>query len=137
MTAPAGAFVFRAPVITIGGTAYANQLTKARLIPDTNMQTIRTLVPDGVVQDVDIPVWKLELSGIQDWKNTTGLCDFLNDNANLTVAAVLQPKPGTGEKTAAFNFISHPVEFGGQQGQFTTFEAEFGVIGQPVFSEAP
>jgi len=136
LPAPAGAFVLRAPVITIGGTAYANQLVKARLVPETPTQTMRTLVPDGVVQDVDSTVWTLELSGVQDWKNAQGFCDYLNDNNGISVPVVLQPKPGTGEKTASFSIIAHPVEFGGEQGQFATFEAEFGVVGAVTFSEA-
>jgi hypothetical protein len=136
MAAPAGAFVLKNPVITIGGTSYANQLTKARLLADTPTVTIRTLVPDGSVTDVDTAVWTLELAGIQDWKNAQGLADFLNDNTNVLVTVVLQPKPGSGEKSATFQMYAHPVDFGGEQGQFATFDATFGIQGSPVFSDA-
>jgi hypothetical protein len=136
MAAPAGAFVLKNPVITIGGTSYANQLTRARLVPDTPTVSIRTLVLDGSVTDVDSAVWTCELAGIQDWKNTQGLADYLNDNANVLVAVVLQPKPGVGETSASFSMYAHPVEFGGDQGAFATFEATFGMSGAPVFSVA-
>ncbi len=136
MAAPAGAFVLKNPVFTVSGTDYANQITKARLVPDTPTVSIRTLVPDGSVTDVDTAVWTLELGGIQDWKNNQGLCDFLNDNANVIVVGVLQPRPGSGEKKATFNFYAHPVDFGGEQGQFTVIDATFGVVGAPVFSDA-
>lgn len=136
MPAPAGAFVLKAPIITIGGTSYANQLTKSRLVADTPTVTLRTLVPDGSVTDVDTATWTFELAGIADWKNAQGLADFLNDQANNLVSVVFQPKPGSGEKSAAFQMYAHPVDFGGEQGQFAVFDATFGVLGAPVFSDA-
>lgn len=137
MTAPAGAFVLRNPVFTLGGTAYANQATKTRLVPDVNMQTLRTLVPDGLVTDVDTAQWTFELSGIADWKTAQGMAKFLHDNHGLVVAVVLTPKPGTGERSAAFSIMAHSVPFGGEQGKWVIFEEEFGVIGAPVFSDSP
>jgi len=136
MAAPAGAFVLKNPIFTVGGTSYANQITKARLVPDTPTVSIRTLVPDGSVTDVDTAVWTLELAGISDWKNAQGLADYLNDNVNVLVACVLQPKPGSGEKTAAFSMYAHPVDFGGEQGQFVVFDTTFGLSGAPVFTDA-
>lgn len=136
MSAPAGAYVLRNASITIEGTSYANQLTKARLVPETPMQTVRTLVPDGVVQDVDSTVWTLELAGIQDWKNAQGLADALNDFAGTDIDVVLQPKPGTGERTATFIAVAMPVEFGGEQGSFATFETSLPVKGAPTWGTA-
>lgn len=132
MAAPTGVHVMRNVVLTIGATDYANQVTKARLVPDTPIQTIRTLVPDGVVQDVDSTVWTLELSGVQNWL-TGGLADALNDAAGTELSIVLQPKSGTGQSTATFTIIAMPVEFGGEQGNFRTFEGEFPVVGAPTF----
>lgn len=137
MAAPAGAYVIRNASIKFAGTDYANQLTKARLVPETPMQTIRTLVPDGSVSDVDSTVWTLELAGIQDWKDSQGLADAMNDNAGVTVAIILQPKPGTGNRIATFSAISVPVEFGGEQGQFAKFEATLAVVGGVAFTAAP
>jgi hypothetical protein len=136
MAAPAGAYVLKNPIFTVGGTSYANQMTKVRLVPDQPITTLRTLVPDGSVTDVDSPVWTFEMAGIADWKNAQGLADYLNDNAGVLVAAVLQPKPGSGEKSAAFNFYAHPVPFGGEQGQWVTFDETFGMSGAPVFTDA-
>jgi hypothetical protein len=127
-------FVLRNPVITIGGTSYTGQLTRARLVPEVNRQTGKTLDPDTVYQDVDEPVWTLQLTGYQGWENGTGIADYLNDNHGLSVAVVLTPRPGTGNTSAAFNVIAQTVDFGGEQGAWTTFEAELGVVNQPVFS---
>lgn len=135
MTAPAGAYVLKNPIITIGGTSYANQLRKVRLVPDQPITTYRTLVPDGSVSDVDTATWTFEMAGIADWKTAQGLADYLNDNAGVLVAGVLQPKPGSGEKSAAFNFYAHAVPFGGEQGQWVEFDETFGVSGAPVFSD--
>lgn len=136
MSAPAGAFVIRNATLTIGAVAYANQVTKARLVPETPVQTIRTLVPDGIVQDVDNTAWTLELAGIQDWKDAQGLADALNDAAGTQVTIVLQPKSGTGERKATFVAMAMPVEFGGEQGAFATFDVTLPVVGGVTFATA-
>lgn len=133
MTAPAGAYVLRNASITVDTVEFANQITKARLVPDTPIQTVRTLVPDGVVQDVDSTVWVLELSGIQDWLNGTGLADALNDAVGTEIDIVLTPRLGTAKPKATFTCLAVPVEFGGEQGNFAMFEVELPVIGAPVF----
>mgnify|MGYP000846216164 CR=1 FL=1 len=133
MAAPAGAYVIRDCTITVEGTDYANQVTKARLVPETPIQTLRTLVPDGIVQDVDSSSWTLELAGIQDWVNAQGLADALNDNKGLEVDIVLTPRNGTGKPKATFVAIAMPVPFGGEQGQFATFDVTLPVVGQPTF----
>lgn len=135
MPAYAGAHVMRDAKVTIESVEYANQVTKARLVPDTPIQTLRTLVPDGTVQDVDSTSWTLELSGIQDMK-TGGLAKALNDAAGTQLDVVLQPKNGTGESTATFTIIAVPVEFGGEQGNYRTFEGEFPVVGAVTFGTA-
>ena len=53
MPAPTGALVLCDSLFTVDGTDYANQVRKVRLVPDQSIQTYRTLVPDGAVQDVD------------------------------------------------------------------------------------
>lgn len=135
MSAPAGAHVMRNISIKVDTVEFANQVTKARLVPDTPIQTLRTLVPDGIVQDIDSTVWTLELSGVQDWK-TGGLANALNAATGTEVDIVLQPKVGTGESTATFTAIAMPVEFGGEQGNFRIFEVELPVVGGVTFGTA-
>lgn len=111
------------------------QVTKARLVPDTPVQTQRTLVPDGVVQDIDSTVWTFEMAGIQDY-GTDGLAKALADAAGTQVTVIVQPKVGTGQDVATFTIVAMPVEFGGEQGAFRLFDATFPVVGQPVFSQS-
>ncbi|MBQ1039290.1 hypothetical protein [Micromonospora sp. C81] len=132
MPAPANYIVMRNATITIDDVEYANQLTKARLVPDTPIQTMRTLVPDGVIQDVDSTIWTLELAGASIWA-TGGLAKALTDAEGDTVEVVLQPKVGTGQPTATFNIVAMPVTFGGEQGQIIPFEATFPVVGGVTF----
>lgn len=132
----AGAYVLRNPIITIAGTSYAGQLTKARLVPDIPVLQLRTLDPASVATDVDSATWILELNGVQNWKDGQGVADKLHDLAGTSVQVVLQPRPGTGERVATFNIIAHDVEFGGERGEFATFEAEFPVEDVPVFTNA-
>ena len=135
MPAPTGAHVMRNASVKVETVEYANQVTKARLVPDAPVQTMRTLVPDGIVQDVDSAVWTLELSGVQDYK-TGGLAKALNDAAGTEVDIVITPKLGTGESTATVVAIAKQVEFGGEQGNFRTFEVELPIVGQPTFGSA-
>lgn len=133
MPAPTGAHVFRYALVTVDSVEYANQVTKARLVPDTPIQTVRTLVPDGVVQDVDSTVWTFELSGLQI-NIAGGLAKALRTlTPGEEVDVILQPKVGFSQPTATFTILALPAEFGGEQGSFLMTEMEFPVIGAPVF----
>lgn len=131
----ARAMVIRNPTITLESVAYANQVSKARLVPDTPIQTMRTF--GGVDQDRDTPSWTLELAGHQD-RGAGGLADALDDAvaAGTTLTLVLQPKPGTGQDTATCEVVPVPVEFGGEVGAWKAFEVTLAVIDQPVFSQS-
>lgn len=133
MPAPTGAHVMRNASVKIGAVEYANQVQKARLVPDTPTQTLRTLVPDGVVSDVDSTVWTLELSGVQDWTNATGIADALNDASGTQVTVILAPQNTTGKVTATVTVIALPVEFGGEQGNFRLFDVTLPVVGAPTW----
>jgi len=129
-----GVYVLRDASITVETVAYPNQLTVARLVPDTPMQQLRTLVPDGAIVDVDSAVWTLELTIVQK-NNTGGLVKVLRaatPGAELDV--VLTPKNLTGEDVATFVILAMPAPFGGEQGAFPTAEMVFPVKGQPVFT---
>lgn len=132
MPAPTGAHVYRNALVTVESVEYANQVTKARLVPDTPIQTVRTLVPDGAVQDIDSTVWTFELSGLQI-NATGGLAKALRDAAGTELDIVLQPKAGFSQPTATFTVIALPAEFGGDQGSFLMTELELPVVGAPVF----
>jgi hypothetical protein len=132
MPAPTGTILYKHIVFEIDGVEYANQSSRSRLVPETPIQTMRTLVPDGVIQDVDSSVWTLEVAGAQIW-STGGLAKALNDNAGLQVDVTLQLKSGVGQPMATCAIIAVPVPFGGDQGQILAFEASFPVIGAPVF----
>jgi hypothetical protein len=132
LPAPLGAYVLKDVSITFAASDYANQCTKARLVPETPTQTLRTLVPDGVVQDTDTPVWTLELSGIQDYVQAQGLARYLTDNAGDQVEIILTPR--SGGVAATCDVILKAVAFGGDQGAFTMMEVELPVVGVPVFA---
>lgn len=139
MPAFTGAYVYKNASITINTVEYANQHTKALLTPETPVQTARTLVPDGVVVDVDSPMWTFELSALQSMAVTgsAGLSDVLNAATPGTqMSVVLTPKVGTGLRKATFTILAMPVAFGGEQGNFLTFDAVFPVVGSVTFGTA-
>lgn len=134
MPAYAGAFVIKDALVKFGATEYGNQVKKARLVPDTPVQTYRTMVPDGVVTDVDSPIWTLELQGLQDHE-TGGLARYFNDNAGTLVTAVIAPAKGTGKRQATVSVRLLKVPFGDEQGKFAELgDLELPVQGEPVFS---
>lgn len=132
MPAYGDAHVMRDATVTIDTVEYANQVTRARLVPETPVQQLRTLVPDGTVSDVDSAVWVLELSGVQSHK-TGGLAKALTDAAGTELEVTLQPRNGAGEDTATVTVLAKAVEFGGTQGQWRMFEVELPVVGSPTF----
>jgi hypothetical protein len=132
MSAPAGAYVVKNITATFDGVDYGNQHTKARLVPDTPVETLRTLVPDGIVVDVDSPAWTFEMSGVQDYVQAQGLARYLTDNHGELVEIVLTPK--LGGVSATFEVLAMATEFGGEQGKFAMIEIELPVQGQPVFA---
>lgn len=131
----ARAYVFRKPTVTIDDVVYSNQLSKARLVPDTPTQTMRTFA--GVDKDRDETSWTLELAGHQD-RGSGGLADALDDAAAAGVAIeiIIQAKAGSGQDVATCSFIPVPVEFGGETGEWKLFDQTFEVVDQPVFSQS-
>lgn len=132
MPAPTGARVYRDALITVDGVDYANQLNKARLVPDQPIQTVRTLVPDGAVQDADSVVWTWELAGLQI-DIAGGLAAYLRTASGANIAVVLQPKTGVGLPKATFTALALMPEFGGDQGSFLPISLTLPVIGGVVF----
>lgn len=126
-------FVIRNALLTIEATDHAASVRRARLVPEVNVQTYRTLVPDGAITDVDSPLWTLELQGLQDWE-TGGLARYLHDNHGTAVTVVLGAQDGTGKRQATFEVIAQSVPFGGDTGVWAEFEVSLGVVGQPVFA---
>jgi len=135
MAAVTGVYVVKDATFTLETVEYNNQITVARLVPDTPIQQLRTLIPDGVISDVDSPIWTLELTLVQK-NNTGGLARALRTlGSGIEADCVLAPKNLDGEDQAAFTIISMLPPFGGEQGSFPTAEMVFPVKGQPVFSE--
>ncbi len=135
MAAPANAFVMKNAIVTIDSVEYANQVRVARLVPAAEIQTYRTLVPDGVVQDVDSATWTFELTGLQI-NATGGLAKALRAMATGdTFTVILEPRAGiVGDDRATFTAMAVPVPFGGEQGSFATMELVLPVVGEPTFA---
>lgn len=131
----ARAMVFRSPTVTIESVEYADQVTKARLVPDTPTQTMRTF--GGVDKDRDSTSWTLELAGHQD-RGTGGLGDALDDAvaAGGTLTVVIQAKAGAGQDKATVEIVPVPIEFGGESGEWKLFDQTFEVVDQPTFAQS-
>lgn len=130
MSAPLGGFVMRNALVSFAGTDYANQVSMAILEPDQDTKTYRTLVPDGVKQDVDSAAWTLKLKGLQDHTAAQGLARYMFDNDGTTVAAVLEPQ--AGGISWAVQVVLKATQIGGDQGDWAEIEIELPCEGAPV-----
>lgn len=126
-----GAFVLRNSSVTFDGTEFNNQLSAARLVPETSIQTQKTLDPEGTLQDVDSATWTFEISGPQG-NDEDGLTTYLEEHEGEEIEVVFQPKLGSGQKVKTFTVIAMAPEFGGEQGAFGTFSLSLPVQGSPV-----
>jgi hypothetical protein len=134
MAVATGVYVLRDAIVSVDGVEYNNQCTVARLVPSQNIQTLPTLVPDGVLQDVDTPTWVFEVTCVQK-NNTGGLVKALRAmTIGEVVEVILAPTDLVGEDQATFDIVALKPPFGGTQGQFPTLELSFPVQGQPVFA---
>lgn len=132
MSVTAHKFLMKDSAFSVGGTDYTNQVWRVRLVPEQNIQTQRTLVPDGTAQDVDSPSYTLELTGFQSpTASASGLSNYLRENAGESVTFVITPK--TGGISASGTFIALAPQFGGTQGEWAALELECPVEGEPTF----
>ncbi len=127
--------VLKDSLVTIEGVDYANQLTRARLVPDVPTQTIRTLVPDGAINDVDSAAWTFEIAGIQKLA-TGGLLKLLNESEpGALLDVVWEPLTDVvGQPQYVFQVRAMPGPVGGDQGAFATFEMVLTVEGSPLLT---
>ncbi len=129
-----GGFLLKDGSLMIDDVEYANQWTKARLVPDTPTASLRTADPTGTIVDNDSTVWTFQITGVMSKTQTGSLADALTQASGTPTTATFTPANGTGNTSATFTFIPKPVDFGGDQGSFNTWDAEFQVAGEPDFA---
>jgi hypothetical protein len=117
-------------VVEIETVEYAAFAQTALLTADTPVQTYRTLVPDGVIQDIDSAVWTFQLAGAQG----TALATALRAAQGTTVEVVFQAEFGVGKSVATFDAVVPAIPFGGTSGSFRAFDINLAVQGQPDFT---
>jgi hypothetical protein len=117
-------------VVKIETVDYAAYATTALLTPDTPSQSLRTLVPDGVITDTDSAIWTFQLAGA----NQTALATALRAAEGTSVEVIFQAEFGTGKEVATFDVVVPALPFGGTQGAFRTFDLSMAVSGQPEFT---
>lgn len=133
MSAPVGGYVLRNATVTVEATGYTNQLKTVMLTPEQATQTYRTLVPDGVKQDVDTPVWSCTLAGLQDYVSAQGLARFLTEMSGQKIDLVITPDVSQGV-SATVTVTAKATTFGGEQGNWAEFSVELPCDGAPVFA---
>lgn len=113
------------------GTDYACQLRSVTLTPDTNVERIKTLCPDGQFSNVDDPEWNLDLGYLMGTDPDNGsLADYLLENSGEKVAFFFAPS--AGEEPGYQGMVTLvPGPIGGEQGSFSEQSVSLPVDGQP------
>jgi hypothetical protein len=122
--------------VSINATQYAAKVKTALFTPSTNVSTYPVLAPVGNIQDVDQPVWTLQLVGVQDW-STAGISKYLNDNRGTEVPVIVTPEDTTGWPTCTATVIAMAPPFGGTSGEWAEYDLTLPVVGQPTFGVKP
>lgn len=135
MAGYARAHVMRDSTVSIEGTDYAGQVTKAMLVPDTPVEQMAVLEPTGTITDIGTTTWTLELAGVQD-NGSGSLGAALRAAEGTFLTLILQPKNGTGQDTATAEVMAMPIPFGGEQGSWRTFDITLPVDGTPTFAQS-
>jgi hypothetical protein len=99
--------------------------TTALLTGDAPIQQMRTLVPDGVISDVDSAIYSFQLAGPQG----TALYTALVAAEGESVEVIFQAEHGVGKTVATFDAIVPVLPLGGQQGAWRTFDITLPVSG--------
>lgn len=135
MAGYARAFIMRDSTVTIDSVEYNGQLNKVRFVPDTPMEQMPVLVPTGTITDISTTTWTCELGGVQD-NGSGSLGAALRAAAGTLMDVVFQPRVGTGQDKITASVMAMPIEFGGEQGSWRTFDITLPVDGQPAFSQS-
>lgn len=135
MAGYARAFIMRDSTVTIDSVEYNGQLNKVRLVPDTPMEQMPVLVPTGTITDISTTTWTCELGGVQD-NGSGSLGAALRAASGTLLTLTFQPRVGTGQDKVVASVMAMPIEFGGEQGSWRTFDITLPVDGQPTFSQS-
>lgn len=120
--------VLRHSLLDLDGTEFQDECTKIELVADQPSQTVRTLVPTGIITDVDSVSWQLNIEALSDVESG-GLAAYLNANAGTEVAFEYAPRNTTGAVKYSGNVFVKAAGAGGSQGEFATLSVELMVNG--------
>jgi hypothetical protein len=126
----------RYAVVKINGTDYAEDIQTAEMpSAESNVETYKTLVPNGAIVDEDTPTYTFHLAGAQGTDAYAALVA-----AQGTVVDIdFQAEHGSGKTVRSFSVLvpSGSMPLGGQQGQFRAFDVTFNVSGGVTTSVSP
>ncbi len=140
MTSPVTNYigVMKDSLVEVEGVDYANQLTRARAVPDVPVQTQRVLIPNGTLNDVDSAAWTFEVAMVQKLA-AGGFAQVLNDaTPGDLLDVVFEPvRDVPGQPHYEFQIRAMPVPVGGDQGAFAVSEVTFTIEGTPTKTYIP
>jgi len=127
--------VRRSIVLDLDGSTYECEVTNVTLTPSTSTATATALCADGVIQDVGVPVWTLDVAYLVD-HNVGSFYRFLLGNVGATVGYTYEPDPITAPGvTYSGTLTVVPGPAGGESGSFESGNVTLPVNGEPVITD--
>lgn len=132
---PGTGHVRRSIVLTIDTVAYECEVTNVTLTPSTTTSTATALCPDGVVQDVGVPVWTMDVDYLVD-HNVGSFYRFLVGNVGAEADYSYEPDPLNAAGvtyTGTLTIIPGPA--GGASGTFESGSVSLPIDGEPTVTD--
>jgi hypothetical protein len=121
--------------LTIGAAEYQCEITNATLTPSTQTATATALCANGVVQDVGVPVWTLDVDYLVD-HNSSSFFRFLVASTGLLSAFEYEPDPVNAAGVLYKGFVRIlPGPAGGEAGSFESGSVSLPIEGTPAITD--
>jgi hypothetical protein len=123
--------------LTIDGDSFQCEVTNVTITPSVSTATATALCDDGVVQDVGVPVWTLDVDYLVD-HNVGSFYRFLVGNVGAVASYSYEPDPVNAAGVLyEGTLVVIPGPAGGEAGAFETGSVSLPVNGEPSIVDPP
>jgi hypothetical protein len=127
--------VRRSITLTIDGATFQCEVTNVTLTPSVSTATATALCDEGVIQDVGVPVWTLDVDYLVD-HNPGSFYRFLVEEVGSSAAYSYEPDPVNAPGvTYTGTLVVIPGPAGGQAGTFESGSVSLPVNGEPTITD--
>lgn len=127
--------VRRTITLTIDGATFQCEVTNVTLTPNVPSATATALCEDGVIQDVGVPVWTMDVDYLVD-HNGGSFYRFLVDEVGKTADYSYEPDPVNAAGVIYSGTLTViPGPAGGEAGSFESGSVSLPINGRPAITD--